>query len=159
MLKNISISVLLWLASLSVFGDNYQEAYGRFVQFAEGNDLTLLSYGVLGSMSFVGLTYMIGGMGWYTLMFLVNRVFFWLSQFFICLISVLAIAFWFDFGQNIWMDLGASVCAIPFVALGAGAISLRLFDFNFSVIEDIKSHIILPVLSGLIIWFSTFILS
>lgn len=158
MLKNILISFLLWLGGLSFFGDDSREMYGSFAQFVADHDLTILSYGVLGSMSFIGLSYIFRGIGLFSLMFFLNKLFFWLSQFVISLISVVAVAFWFDWGRNLWLDLGYYVAAVPFVTLAAAAVNLQLFDFNFPVAQDLRNHIGLPIISGLIIWASTFIL-
>lgn len=155
MFTNFALIVVLWLAGKFVYGLDFAQLGDQLAQYVAANSFSLMGYGILGGVALPGISLACRAMGLYSFMYTMDKLFFWLGQFLLCLVSLGAVIFWFDIGVNLWAVLGA-VALLPFLALGSAAFSLYLFDFNYPLKEALLYHMALPVLSLLIIWGSGF---
>jgi hypothetical protein len=104
----------------------------------------------MGSLVFVAVTFLLGETGFYSLMRLLGKMLFELSQsanYFVCLAAVI---FYFQLHVNLWLDLGI-VAAIPFETFLASCLALYLFDFNYPIGERLRENFGAAVLSCLIV--------
>lgn len=157
MINNVIISLLVLYGGSSALEGGYQAFYEVFATFVADQAYTLALYGVAGSVAIVLLSLIFRGFGWYTVMFVLSKCFFWLSQFCVTLFSVAAVVFWLDFQKNLWWDLGLLVGSIPFLALFASGYSLKQFDFNYPITRAFEASMALPILSVLIIFISAYL--
>ena len=125
----------------------YSEVYEVLIKYLEGHDIALSGYIVGGAFGLVGLSYIFRAMGWYSLVFLMSKASFYISQFAVCFVSYAAVALWFYVSRNLWADVGYLIAALPFIWLFASSISLWIFDFNYPVTERIYNNILLAIIS------------
>ena len=149
MLKNLVLISLLWYG-LRGYGVDLQEYYVLASGYLANHHQVVLMYGILGALGMVLISYIFAAFNLHTLMHLFASLFFELTQFSICLISLVAVTFWLGFHVNVWRDLGLTII-LPFAWLFASCFSLRIFDFNYPVTDKILSNILLALVSGIII--------
>ena len=151
MVWNFVIIALVWAGAEFSWGVNYPDLYQEMMQYINEHEVLLAGYSVGGAFGLVVLSYMFRAFGWYSLVFLMSKLAFYLSQFLVCLISYSAVSFWFYVSQNLWADMGYVVAATPFVWLFAASISLWLFDFNYPVAEKIYNNIVVAIISVVVV--------
>lgn len=147
MIWNFVIIAFAWAVAQFSWGADYAELYQELILYVESHDIVISGYLAGGAFALVGLSYMFRGFGWYSLVFLISKVSFFISQFAVCLFSYAAVAFWFYASGNLWADVGYLVAALPFLWLFASSISLWIFDFNYPVAERIYDNILLAIIS------------
>lgn len=152
MINNIIISLLVLYGGSTALEGGYQAFYEAFAAYVSGQAYTLVLYGVAGSIAIVLLSLIFRGLGWYAVMYILSKCFFWLSQFCVTLLSVAAVIFWLDFQKNLWWDLGVMAGSIPFLVLVASGYSLKQFDFNYPIARAFEASLALPILSVVIIF-------
>ncbi len=147
MIWNFVIIAILWATAEFSWGVDYSETYKELIQYLEGHDIIISSYIAGGAFALVGFSYLFRAMGWYSLVFLMSKAAFYVSQFAVCLVSYAAVALWFYVSRNLWADMGYLFAALPFLWLFASSISLWIFDFNYPVTEKIYNNILLAIIS------------
>ena len=146
MIWNFVIIALFWAIAQFAWGTDYAEFYKELIKFVNENDILLSAYLVGGASGLVASAYIFRGMGLYSLVFLLSKMSFYISQFAVCLFAYAGVAFWFYVSQNLWADIGYLMAAQPFIWLFASSISLWIFDFNYPVAEKIYDNILLAII-------------
>jgi hypothetical protein len=150
MIVRLTIIALLWLGSFVSYDLDYAELYARGLDYLQLHQGQVVGYAIAGTMGLVLGVFVLGQIRSFALVHLLARLTFEASQFAICLLSFAAVVFWFDFGRNLWADLGV-LAAVPFLVLAASCLGLWIFDFNYPLHNRILRNLTLPVLSLAII--------
>jgi hypothetical protein len=151
MIWNFVIIAILWATAEFSWGVDYTVIYEALIEYLEGHDILMSGYLAGGAFGLVGLAYIFRALGWYSLVFLVSKASFYVSQFAVCLFSYAAIALWFYVSRNLWADVGYLVAAVPFLWLFSSSVSLWIFDFNYPVAERIYNNILLAIISIVVV--------
>lgn len=146
---------LLWLAAHFVYGVDFAVLAEELTQLVAAHGSSVLLYAGASAVALPVVSLFFRGLGSYSVMYLLDKFCFWLGQFLVAVVSLVAVIFWFEAEANLWSLLGA-VAALPFLMLVSAAFSLKLFDFNYPLKETLINSLGLPVLSFLIIWGSRF---
>ena len=157
MIWNFVIIALLWAVAEFSWGVDYTILYEELILYIEEHDFVLSGYIAGGAFALVGLSYVFRAMGLYSLVLLMSKAFFYLSQFAVCLFSYAAVALWFYVSRNLWADVGYLVAALPFLWLLASSISLWIFDFNYPIADKIYNNILLAIISVVAVLAASFL--
>jgi len=157
MFNKLAIIAVFWLAARVAYGVDFAGVPADIEPLIGAWRQLVLTYAALGALALPVVSLACRGVGFYTFMYLLDQICFWLSQVLICLISFAAVVFWFEAGVNLWHMLGV-VALAPFFVLASAAVSLTLFDFNYPLRETLTAYLGLPLFSLLIIWGSRFLL-
>lgn len=147
MIWNFVIIAILWAVAEFSWGVDYTLLYEELILYIEGHDFVLSGYIGGGAFGLVALAFIFRSMGMFSLVFLMSKASFYVSQFAVCLFSYAAVALWFYVSRNLWADIGYLIAALPFLWLFASSISLWIFDFNYPVTEKIYNNILLAIIS------------
>jgi uncharacterized membrane protein len=158
MVKDFLILFVSWLVGRFLFRVDFEKYYGLGVDFLSHHQLILLSCGTFGALSLVFIALVLRDSGSFSLLHLFSRLNFEVSQFIICLLSLFAVIFFFQLQTNLWRDLGL-LTIIPFEILAASCISLHLFDFNYPFGEKLFNNLVVPAISGLVVFMVPLIMS
>ncbi|MBU0730221.1 MAG: hypothetical protein KKA70_10800 [Proteobacteria bacterium] len=148
--KNIFIVGLSWVALRFLWKVDLKVYYETFLQFIDSQDMLIASSGTSVAFLMVMSTYILRGINAFSLIKFFNTLLFELSQLAICIISMTAVAFWFEYQINIWIDLGIT-SIVPVEIVIASLYGLWLHDFNFPMGNKILNNISLPFISVIII--------
>ena len=124
MVWNFVIIALVWAGAEFSWGVDYSNLYQNMMEYVDEHEVLLSSYSVCAAFGLVILSYVFRALGWYSLVFLVSKLAFYVSQFIICLVAYSAVSFWFYVSKNLWADMGYIIAAMPFLWLLASSISL-----------------------------------
>jgi hypothetical protein len=156
MILRLFLIAIVWLGTMLAHDVNYQEIYAMALDFLHAHRGQAIGYGILAPLGLLLCSFFLGRVSFFSPLHLLARVFFEASQLFIYVLSFAAVVFWFDFGQNLWLDLGI-FAAVPFVSLIASCCSLWVFDFNYPLSNRIQRNLLLPALSLAIIFIAVYI--
>lgn len=154
MFTNSALIVVAWLITRFIYGVEWAPLLDQLAVVVEANRWALLVAGLLGAAALPVVSLACRGIGYYSLMFTMDKLFLSLGRFLVCLLAVGAIIFWFDSGVNLWSLLGITTL-LPFAALGSAAFSLYLFDFNYPLKDVLGSAAILAATSLLVVSLAT----
>ena len=149
MIWNFIIIAVVWGIGDFAWGVDYGALYPQLVSLLQERQTMLAAYVVGFSGALVLSSYLFQGLGWYSMLFMVSKLAFYLGQFLVCLVSFGAVLFWLYTASNLWVDMGYLNALLPFVWLFAASFSLGIFDFNYPVTERIYNHMLLAILSVL----------
>lgn len=151
MITRLIIIALLWLGSVISYNPDYAAISARTLHYLHLHQGQIAGYAILVAMGLVLGAFILGQIRSFSLLHLLARGFFEVSQFAICLLSFAAVVFWFDFNLNLWAALGSLLVAVPFLMLAASCLSFWIFDFNYPLYNRILRNLTLPALSLVII--------
>lgn len=151
MLRNIALVLVCWVFFHMLIQPDYAALYSNLIGFVVDRHTMLLTAGLAGSALLVVLSYVCGTVGFYALMFLLAKAFFELSQLAVCLVSVSSLITWFTIHRNLWIDAPAVIYVLLYCLLGASALALHIFDFNYPLKGKFASHALLPVIAPVLI--------
>ncbi len=154
MIKNFIFIVVIWITCRFIFNLDFAERYEIAIMYLSENNLSLLAYGTIGSIIFVVIAYFLQTFGFYSVMLFFCKFIFEISQFMISFISVSAVVFFYQIQRNLWLDINL-LSIVPFEMLAASCLCLHLFDFNYPLRDKILDNIGVPILSGVIVIFSS----
>lgn len=155
MRNSLALIMVLWLVARFVYGVDFIPLVDLLGRLIAAFTYPLLGIGLLTALALPGITLVCNGLGFYTLMYSLAKLFFWLSSFLICLVSLVAVLFWLDLGVNLWGVLG-KMALLPFFLAAGGAFSLHVADFNYPVKEALAPLLMLAGLSLLFVSWSAF---
>jgi hypothetical protein len=156
MIIRLLLIAFVWLGSILVYDVNYQELYILALDFLHAHRGQMMGLGILAPLLLLLCSFFLGRVSFFSPLYLLVRVFFEANQLFIYLLSFAAVVFWFDFRQNLWLDLGM-LAALPFVSLIASCYSLWIFDFNYPLSNRIQRNLLLPAISLVIIFVAAYV--
>jgi hypothetical protein len=151
MIIRLLLIAFVWLVSILVYDVKYQELYALTLDFLHSHRWQTMGYGILAPLGLLLCAFFLGRVSFFRPLYLLARIFFEASQLFIYLLSFGAVVFWFDFRQNLWVDLGM-LAALPVLSLIASCCSLWIFDFNYPLRNRIQRNLLLAALSLVIIF-------
>jgi hypothetical protein len=155
MIIRLLFIVLVWFGAFLAYDFSYQDLYEQVLAQLHATRSQIIPYAFLGSFGLVFCSFLLGQIRFFASLFLLARLFLEASQLAIYLLSFAAVAFWFDFGRNLWLDLGL-LALVPFLVLSSSCISLLIFDFNYPLRNSIQRTLAVPVLSVAIIYIAGF---
>ncbi|ADH84798.1 hypothetical protein [Desulfurivibrio alkaliphilus] len=155
MLKILSFFTLIWVAARFVYGLDFAPLLELLEQFIVAHNYPLQAAGVLVALCLPGITRTFEGLGLYSLMYSLARLFFFLSTILVCLVSLAAVLFWFDLGVNLWAMLGL-IAALPILIAGSAAFSLHIADFNYPVKASLVPLLMLAGLSAFVVFLAAY---
>lgn len=117
------------------------------VTWLHDQDMMLSGLGLLVSSGLLMFSLAFGSMASFTLVYALVKLAYEASQFFICLVSILAVLFYLHFDLNLWADMPPVLTVMPFLLLGVSCTSIRIFDFNYPVRNTVTTHLTLAALS------------
>lgn len=150
MAKNFII-VGFVLVAFHLAGVAALDMYDALARYVALNRLTLVGCGILLAALLAGASMLFSGAGFYNVLFAVAKIFYEMSQFAICGLTLLSVVFWFTIGENIWWSFGSTVGVVLYGMLISAAFSLRLFDFNYPIKETLMNYAVLPLAALVII--------
>ncbi len=145
MLTILALLLVLWLAARFAYEYDFVQLVDLMGQFVDAHTYLLFGLGVLTALVVPGIVLACESFRFYTLMYYLAKLYFWLSIFLVCLVSLAAVLFRFDLGINLWSLLGVTA-VLPFLFAGSAAFSLQLAD-SYYPIKDSLFHLLL--LAGL----------
>lgn len=157
MVRNISITLLVWGFFHMMFEPDYAALYASLIDYVTARQTAILAWGLLGAALLVVGSYLCSFLGMYLLMYLLAKVFSELSQLAVAFVSVLSLVIWFAIERNVWLDAAVVTYVLLYAFLGASALSLYIFDFNYPLKDKLASHAVLPILATLVTGFAMFI--
>ncbi|MDF1614134.1 hypothetical protein [Desulfurivibrio dismutans] len=155
MLKILTFLTLLWVAARFVYGIDFFPFVDLLGRYVSDQAYPVLGIGTVVALALPGITRAFEGFGWYSLMYSLAKLFFSLSTFLICLVSLAAVLFWFDLGVDVWSLLGLPAL-LPFIIASSAAFSLHIADFNYPVKEALVPLFMLAGLSLFIVILAVF---
>lgn len=150
MIKNLLFFSLAWLGGRYLFDLDFAQYYALAMGYLSDNTSFLLLSATLGSVFCVASAFFLGETGFFSLMQLLGKFLFEISQSAIYFVSLFAVIFYFQLHVSLWQDLGL-LAIIPFEVLLASCVSLYLFDFNYPLAEMLLENIGIAILSGLVV--------
>ncbi len=150
MTKHILIIAFLFYACFFA-GVLSEESYSHFINHSNSMEYYYIGGGLLCAIALVVFSVVFSLAGSYRLVYAMSKVFLEVSQFFVSLLSLMALAFYLHFDFILWIDLSRMICFVPFLLLCASAYSIRIFDFNYPVHNTLVGHFSLAVFSGFIV--------
>lgn len=157
MVRNISITLLAWGFFHMMFEPDYAVLYASLIDFVTVRQTAILAWGLLGAALLIAGSYLCSFLGMYLLMYLLAKVFFELSQLAICMASVFSLIIWFAIQRNVWLDAAAVTYVLLYAFLGASALSLYIFDFNYPLKDKVAGHAVLPIIATMLTGLAMFI--
>lgn len=125
--------------------------YYGLVALLNDQYMLLSGLGLVLAFGLVMFSMAFGTTAWFSLVYVLAKLVYEVSQFFICLLSLLAVLFCLHFNLNLWADLQPLLTVLPFLLLGFSCASIRIFDFNYPVRNTLTGHLTLVALSWCII--------
>ncbi|MBU0729231.1 MAG: hypothetical protein KKE17_04535 [Proteobacteria bacterium] len=153
MFLHIIIIISVWSCGKYLAQVDFLSYYAKYIALLPGNEHLFLAYGSAAAFFLVMIAFMMRAVGVYALLHLVSRFFFEISQFIICLLSLVAIYFWVTAHVNVFKDLGLLVF-VPLELILASVYCLNIYDFNYPVMSKLINNIMLLLVSGALIFLS-----
>jgi len=150
MLKNIFVIAFFFLFAILSEVD-LQLFYNSMVEYLQANDMQLVGGGVLLSLGLLALSVVFNAIRWYSVLLAMSKLAFALSKLFACLVSLLVVACFVQSGINLWLEIGFLPACLPFLFLGASSMSIRIFDFNYPIRNELVAYFLLLALSGVVV--------
>jgi len=144
---NFAFIVFVWIFAQFSLGVDYAKFYPQLIDYVSAQEIVISGYAGGGAMCLVLFAYLMRGLGFYSVVYLISKIAFALSQLTVCAVSFAAVAFWFYVPQNLWTDLSIYALAVPFLWLGASSASLWIFDFNYPISERLYNNILVAIIS------------
>lgn len=145
-------------ALFHVFGFTSAEVLARVVGFLAVNRAALLGGGLLGVLALVCAALFFGGVGFFSLLYMMAKAVYELVQLLLCAMSLALLLFWFALGVNFWLEGGGTLVVVLYAWLYGAAFSLRIFDFNYPLKETLLGYSLLPFVCLAVLWASGLIL-
>lgn len=127
------------------------ETYDALVRSVNDQFMMLSGVSLVLVCGLVAFSLAFGTMAWCTLIYAMAKLAYKASQFFLCLVSLLAVLFYLHFNRILWVDIEPILALMPFLLLGVSCASIRFFDFNYPVRNTITSHLTMTALSWCVI--------
>lgn len=157
MLKIIALIIVLWLSARFGYGVDFARPVDHLERLVELYARPLFGFALLACLALPGITYAFNTFGFYSLMYSLAKLCFWVSNILICLFATAAILLWFDLEVNLWALLGKTAL-LPLAMAGSAAFSLHLADFNYPVKEALTPLLGLTLFSLLLVSFYAFVI-
>lgn len=157
MVRNISITLLVWGFFHMMFEPDYAALYAGLIDSVTVRQTSILAWGFMGAALLVAGSYLCSFLGMYSLMYFLAKTFFELSQLAVCAVSVLSLAIWFLTRRNLWLDAAVVTYVLLYIYLGASALSLYIFDFNYPLKDKLASAAVLPIVATMLTGLAMFI--
>ena len=151
MIIDFIIVGLIWFGGRYVWHIDFSASYQAAFKILTEYDLTILTYGTMGAICLVMISYILRALGFFSLMRIFTKLIFEISQLSICFLSIFAVILLFQINVNLWQDI-STLSVIPFEVLIASCVSLYLFDFNYPLGSKILPNIMVPILSILTVF-------
>lgn len=134
------------------------EVLAPVLAFLAAHQTTLLASGLLGALALVCASLLFGGIGFFSILYVMAKAAYELAQLLLCAMAVASLVFWFDLGANLWLGDGGTMSMVLYAWLYGAAFSLRLFDFNYPIKEVLLSYSALPFVCLAVAWLSPLVL-
>ncbi|MDH3359772.1 MAG: hypothetical protein OEL55_02785 [Desulfobulbaceae bacterium] len=157
MLKDFFIFGMIWMGARFAWMVDIPAFHKDVFRLLSENHGSLIgsAFGVV--ICLVLVSYMCGAMRWHSVLYILSRLTFEISQFVLVFISCDAIVLWFDSQINLWAQLGLVVASLPFLTLGASCFGFWMYDFNYPLQDRIARNLMTPIVSGVIIGIASFL--